>query len=205
MVTRIPGVVLISLRRIWRKLRMYVLLPLFGSHGKNVWFDPDGTYSYRTITLGSDVFLGLRPSLMASQSKIQIGNKVMFGPYVTVLGGNHNTREAGRFMFDVSEKREGDDPGVVIEDDVWVGAGAVILGGVTLGRGSIVGAGSVVTKSVPPYSIVAGCPARVIRFRWDVETILRHEESLYSPGSRIHIEDLMLAREAVDAGKKQRE
>src|SRR5580704_12054767 len=152
LILRIPGLVLFSLRRIWRRLRMYLLLPLFREHGRNVRFDPDGSYSFENIILGSDVFLGTGPTLMAAKSTIRIGCNVMFGPHVTLIGGGHNTSEFGRFMTDVTEKRPGDDLGIVIEDDVWVGTRAVILRGVTVGRGSIVGAGSVVTKNVPPYA-----------------------------------------------------
>ena len=164
---------------------MYFLLPLFREHGRSIWFDPDGVYSFENIILGSNVSLGLCPTLMAADSTIRIGSKVMFGPYVTVVGGGHNRAEIGRFMFDVKEKRPEDDRGVIIEDDVWVGTRAIILRGVTVGRGSIVAAGSVVTKSVPPYALVAGCPARVIRFRWDVETLIRHEKMLYGAECRI--------------------
>jgi acetyltransferase-like isoleucine patch superfamily enzyme len=82
------------------------------------------------------------------------------------------------------EKTPDDDLGVIIEDDVWVGTRAVILHGVRVRRGAIVAAGAVVTKSVPPYAIVGGVPARVLKFRWDVETILKHEEALYSADER---------------------
>ena len=75
---------------------------------------------------------------------------------------------------------------MVIEDEVWVGGGATILHGVTIGRGSVIGAGAVVTKSVPPYSVVAGNPARVIRERWDAATIAAHEAKLNDHGSRPH-------------------
>jgi acetyltransferase-like isoleucine patch superfamily enzyme len=196
MIFRIPGLVLITLWRVWRGVRMYFLLLLFRKHGKNVRFDPDGFYSFENIILGSDVSLGTCPTLMAAKSTIRIGSKVMFGPQVTVIGGNHNTAVLGRFMKDVIEKRPEDDLDVIIEDDVWVGARAIILQGVTVGRGSIIAAGSIVTKSVPPYAIVAGCPARAIKFRWDVETLIRHEEMLYSPDSRIPEYQLRIAREA---------
>lgn len=181
---------------------MYLLLPLFKEHGRNTHFDPDGFYSFENIILGSDVNLGMGPTLMAAKSTIRIGNKVMFGPFVTLIGGNHNAAEVGRFMVDVHEKRPGDDLGVIIEDDVWVGTRAVILRGVTVGRGSIIAAGSVVTKDVPPYSIVAGCPARVIKFRWDVETLIRHDETLYGPDSRIPKDKLKTACEALDVCKR---
>jgi|WetSurMetagenome_2_1015567.scaffolds.fasta_scaffold36556_2 acetyltransferase-like isoleucine patch superfamily enzyme len=160
--------------------------PFFGAHGKNFLFDPDGAYSYCNIYVGDDVSLGSKPVLLATRSLIQIGNKVMFGPEVTIIGGNRNTSYVGKCMADVTDndKKPEDDLGVVIDDDVWVGARAVILNGVTIGRGAIVAAGAVVTRSVPPYSISAGVPAKVVKFRWDIETIVRHEENLYSPEKR---------------------
>jgi len=200
LILRIPGLLITNFRRIWRRLRMYLLLPLFREHGQNIWLDPDGFYSFDNIVLGSDITLGYRPVLLASESILQIGSKVMFGPHVTVVGGNHNTSEIGRFMYDVKEKRPEDDRGVLIEDDVWIGSNAVILQGVTVGRGSIVAAGSVVTKSVPPYAIVAGNPARVIKFRWDVDTLIRHERMLYIEGLRISEGKLRDAQECLGGG-----
>lgn len=173
-----------------RRIRMYILRPLFGSHGNAFMFDPDGYYNFHNIHLGDDVNLGRRPVLMAALSEIRIGSHVMFGPEVTVIGGGHNLTVPGRFMIQVHEKTGNEDLGVVIEDDVWVGARAVILRGVRIGRGAVVGAGSVVTKSVPPYAIAAGNPARVVRFRWDVETIVNHEKSLYPEEHRLIRADL---------------
>lgn len=172
-------------RAIHRRRRQLIGAARFAQHGDGFWFDPEGTYSYGSIHVGDDVSLGLRPVMIASRSKIRIGSHVMFGPRVTVVGGGHNISVVGRFMKTVTEKTGNEDLGVVIEDDVWVGAGATILRGVTLGRGSVVAAGSLVTKSVPPYAIVGGNPAHVLRFRWDVETILSHEQELYDPARRL--------------------
>jgi acetyltransferase-like isoleucine patch superfamily enzyme len=180
---------IVQARRIWRRVRMYLLLPLFRSHGRNVLFDPDGFYTFNTISIGSDVTLGLGPLLMASRSSIEIGSKVMFGPYVTIIAGNHNTDVVGKAMFDVLTKRERDDIGVKIEDDVWIGARAVILDGVTVGRGSIVAAAAVVTKDVPRYAVVAGSPAKIVRFRWDAEVIRQHEKDLYPADRRTNTSD----------------
>ena len=179
-------------RRAIRRIRMYILRPLFGSHGKNFTFDPDGFYSFQNIHAGDDVSLGARPTLVAANSIIRIGNKVMFGPEVTIRGGNHRTDLIGRFMTDIQpdEKRASDDQGVIIEDDVWVGTRAIILHGVTIGRGVIVAAGAVVTKSVPPYAIVGGIPARIIRFRWNIETIFMHEKALYPVEKQLKRADL---------------
>lgn len=84
---------------------------------------------------------------------------------VTVTGLNHNYQDAEKM---IDEQGVSTLP-VVIEDDVWVGANSVILPGVTLGKHCVVAAGSVVSHSVPPYSICAGCPARIIK-TYDFET-----------------------------------
>jgi acetyltransferase-like isoleucine patch superfamily enzyme len=172
------------LRRMWLRVTEAIAgadsARRFGSSGDNVSFDPRGTYTFENIYLGSHVNLGARACLIASRSRIQIGNHVMFGPDVTIRGGNHRIDVVGKYMDEVTDndKLPQNDLGVVVEDDVWVGQGAVLLGGVTVGRGSVVGAGSVVTKTVPPYSIVGGNPARVIRARFDDEQIAEHERLL---------------------------
>jgi acetyltransferase-like isoleucine patch superfamily enzyme len=173
-----------------RKALVLMYRPLFASHGCNFHYDPFGFYSFENISVGDDVNLGSMPILMAAKSHIRIGSKIMFGPQVVLIGGGHNTSQVGQFMVDVHDKRPEDDLGVVIDDDVWVGARAIILRGVTVGRGAIVAAGSIVTHNVPPYAVVGGVPARVIKFRWPPETILRHEEQLYSAEQRLHLEHL---------------
>lgn len=173
--------------RLLSRLKMYFLRPAFKKYGKNFRFDPDGAYSFQTIEVGDNVNLGYRPILLAPRSGIKIGNNVMFGPEVTVRGGNHRIDLIGRTMISITdeEKRPEDDLGVVIEDDVWIGTRAIILHGVTIGRGAVVAAGAVVNKSVPPYAIVGGIPARVLKFRFDIEAILEHESALYPSASRL--------------------
>ena len=157
---------------------MLVLKQRFKSSGRGVVFAPFDIFSYQTISIGTDVFIGPGAIFRASESSITIGNKVMFGPRVTIMGGDHNFSHIGRFMFDVKEKAPGDDLPVVIEDDVWVGAGAIILKGVIIGRGAIVAAGAVVNKDVEPYSIVGGVPAKKIARRFSDEQIAEHERIL---------------------------
>ncbi|MGA7524234.1 MAG: acyltransferase [Acidobacteriaceae bacterium] len=91
-----------------------------------------------------------------------IGDHVMMGPDVMIFSRNHRYSR-----FDVTMDLQGqtEESPVTIGDDVWIGARAVLLPGITIGRGSIVGAGAVVTRNVPPGAIVAGNPARVVRYR----------------------------------------
>jgi acetyltransferase-like isoleucine patch superfamily enzyme len=164
---------------------MFLLIPLFKKHGINFIFDPFGTYSFKNITVGDDVFIGNGANFSATESYILIGNKVMFGPNVTIMTGDHNTSVIGSFMYDVLEKRPSDDLPVVIEDDVWIGTGAIILKGVHIGRGSIIAAGAVVNQDILPYSVYGGAPAKRIKVRWNIEKILEHEAVLYPVEKRL--------------------
>jgi len=173
-------------QRLWCRLKMGLLRPAFGRHGRHFIFDPNAHYTYQNIEVGDDVSIGAGAVFMASESKIIIGNKVMFGPNVIVVGGNHNTSVVGKFMYDVHEKRPQDDQDVIIEDDIWVGSGALILKGVKIARGAVVAAGAVVNKDVPPYTIVGGIPARIIALRFgDIDSVMIHETTLYPPEKRL--------------------
>lgn len=90
-----------------------------------------------------------------------IGNDVSIAHNVSILSFEHDYLDLSKPIKDADcIKRP-----VVIEDDVWLGAGVRILGGVTIGKGSIVGAGAVVSKDIPPYSIAVGVPAKVVKSR----------------------------------------
>jgi len=93
---------------------------------------------------------------------LKIGNYVMIGPYCQVLTAEHNYQDLNKPIYLQGIKCEQ----VVIEDDVWIGTHVVILPNVRIGKGAIVGAGSVVTKDVKPYSIVVGAPAKLIKYRF---------------------------------------
>ncbi len=179
-----------------RRLCRLLYKPMFKSCGSHLMIDIRGSYfSFSTISIGDHVILGPGANFTASVSKIIIGNKVMFGPNVTIRGGDHNTSVRGQYMYDVHEKRPEDDMPVIINDDVWVGTGTVILKGVTIGRGAIVAAGAVVTEDVPAYGIVGGLPARLLKWRWSIEDILYHEQQLYEPDQRFSKEQLEQIRQ----------
>lgn len=167
--------------------------------GKNVRFSPlRSELYYPTLSIGEDVYIGPGAFFVSTRSTITVGNKVLFGPKVTIIGGNHASHLIGKFMFDYTQadKLPSDDGPIAIEDDVWVGTGAIILKGVTIGRGSIVAAGAVVTKSCPPYAIIGGVPARVLKFRWTPEEIVAHEALLYPESRRMEKAELIRVQSA---------
>lgn len=104
----------------------------------------------------------------------RFGNDVLVARAVAFVGrDDHRIDCIGKSMW---SSPRGDNCKTIVEDDVWIGHGAIIIASVTIGRGSIVAAGAVVTHDVPRYAIVAGVPARVVRMRFSQEQICRHEE-----------------------------
>lgn len=108
-----------------------------------------------------------------------------------VITGSHE-RRIGRFYRTITEeeKKKGLDADVVVEEDCWIGMNVTLLSGVTVGRGATIATGAVVTRSVPPYSIWGGIPAKHIKFYWTIEEILEHESHLYPEEERLTREQL---------------
>lgn len=152
--------------------------PLFKSYGKNFVFDPYGIYTFQRITVGNDVYLGPGAKLICAETTITLGNKIMFGPNVSILAGDHNITEIGQYMYDTKIKLPENDLPVKIEDDVWIGANAIIMKGVTIATGSIIASGAIVTKDIPPYSIAVGIPAVVRKKRFSEPQLLEHKRKI---------------------------
>lgn len=110
--------------------------------------------------------------------QVRIGNYSSLSSYAVITGNDHRFDAPG-----VPIRFSGRPEPVVthIGHDVLIGHGAVIMRGVTIGNGAVVGAGAVVTKDVPPYAVVAGVPAKVLRYRFSAEEIERHERMLREP------------------------
>lgn len=149
-------------------------------------------FTYRNISIGDEVYIGPRAMFLCTESQIIIGNKVLFGPHVTIIGGDHRVTDVGRFIYDVHDKHPEDDQDVRIDDDVWIGTNTTLLKGVHVGRGAVVAAGALVVKDVPPYAIVGGVPAKVLKYRFTPDQIRAHERQLYSEEERLSDDYLAL-------------
>ena len=142
----------------------------FAKSGKQIKLGRRTTYvGIKNILLGNNVYIGNNCLFMCTRAKIIIGDGVMFGPHVTVITGSHETRSINKPMYLIADKEKSLDldKDVIFEGDNWIGANATILKGVTVHKGAVVGAGSVVTKDVPAYAIVGGAPAKIIKYRFE--------------------------------------
>ena len=174
--------------KIIKKIRFFFLVKIKWRKytiGKNVYI---GRLVYlwakHTITIGDNFYIGKFSQI---ECDAEIGNNVIFANHVGLIGRyDHHYQQPGVPIRLASQIRDKDynwkglHEKIIIEDDVWVGYGSIILSGVTVGQGSIIAAGSVVTNNVQPFSIYGGVPARKISDRFENESDLSEHVRLYN-------------------------
>ncbi|WP_428469875.1 acyltransferase [Photobacterium minamisatsumaniensis] len=148
--------------RMFNLLKTFYLRYVFGSKiGKRTVFYPGvWIFSGRNFTVGDDVDFA-KGVLLTTDGGLTIGDRVLIGYNSHVLTSNHRIPKLPKNIFNSGHVKKK----VIIDHDVWIGANCTILPGVTIGSGSIVAAGSVVTKDIPENSFCAGVPAKVIKVR----------------------------------------
>lgn len=168
----------LALLRIWRAIgaapRRLLLEPLvrcsFSRCGKRFHMGENCDFrGIQNISVGNDVSFGPNTRIWTTGARVFIGNDVMFGPGVSIISGDHRIDIEGKPMRAVlpSEKLPENDQDIIIGNDVWIGANAVVLKGVCIPEGSVVAAGAVLTKSPSEqYCIWGGTPARLIGRRF---------------------------------------
>lgn len=149
--------------------------------------------------------IGPGSTIFTTRAKLIIKKHFVSGPNLTIITGDHMPM-VGRFLDTVTDEDKDlydlhrhTDQDVVIGEDVWCGANVTILKGVAIGRGSIIAAGAVVTKDIPPYCVAAGVPAKPLKSRWDKLQIMEHERYLYTDNERFkesEIESFLIATSA---------
>lgn len=147
----------------------------------------------KNICIDENISIGAAATMYATHAKITIKRGFVAATGLKLITGGHE-RRLGSFLYSITDANKdfskGLDQDITINEDVWAGMDVMVLKGVTIGRGCTIAARSVVTHSTPPYSIVAGTPARVIKFYWTIDQILEHESKLYPEKDRYTREDL---------------
>lgn len=146
-----------DVRSQYQNERVELCTKLFGKVGKGLWLQPPFYCDYgKNIELGDNVYFNFNCVLL-DVAKIIIGSNTLLGPNVQIYTAGH--------PLDPKLRREGQEFGKTIRigDDVWIGGSAILCPGVTIGDRSIIAAGSIVTKDVPPDTVVGGNPAKIIK------------------------------------------
>ena len=150
-------------------------------------------FNPKRIKLGIASYGEIEVIAFNNVSKLEIGNYCSIAQNVRfILDADHQIKSISSYPFKVkllqSKLFEATSKGdIVIDDDVWIGYGATIMSGVHIGQGAVVAAGAVVTKDVPPYAIVGGVPAKIIKYRFSLELI---KELLKVDYSKLTKEDI---------------
>lgn len=183
-IKRLICYVLVRVINVFKRLYFHIIADyqknMMPHCGNNVFLESHCDGNWNNIFCGNDIHIGKNNLFMCAIAYIKIGDHVMFGPNVTVITGDHRIDLIGRYMTTVTneEKSLDNDKPVIFEGDNWIGANVVILKGVTIGKGSIVASGAVVKHDIPPYSIVGGVPAKVLKYRFTENQIIEHEKVL---------------------------
>ena len=126
--------------------------------------------------------------IMKKNSGAAIGLLVVTGNHMSQIGKFF--KQIGDEFKDKAANPKQYDKDIIVEEEVWIGARVTLLYGTHIKRGAVIGAGSVVRTSVPPYAVVMGNPAKIVGFRFTPEEILEHEKALYSPNERLSFDEV---------------
>ena len=179
-------------RGLYRITYAKIIKSSFAKCGNNVTVPEFCSFSgIEHIFVGDDVSFGEYTKILTTRANVYVGNHIMFGPNVTIVTGNHRINIVGKYMSEITDsmKEDSDDQDVCIKNDVWIGCNSVILKGVTIGEGAVIAAGALVSRDVPPYAVVGGVPAKVLKNRFSKEQIEIHCKIL--KGKEIYDENIM--------------
>lgn len=190
-----------------KNLRIKFLLWLFGEENQEMWYELQKQYNFNNCQFGNrgnhttighnstlvpenmyvDNFTRIQNhfNFISYKGKLKVKKYTAIGAGCIIIPGDH-VPTVGVPQYLAGRLHINDVDGeIVIGEDVWVGAGTILLSHCSIGRGAVVAAGAVVSKPVPPYAVVAGVPAKIIATRFTIDQILQHEAQLYPENERM--------------------
>jgi len=158
------------------KIRYYKYQHKWNKNNRHNFTNSANFFPISQVNVGRGTYGNIYALIFDSSAYLRIGNYCSIAPGVKfIVAADHFLHHISTYPFRVKiygDKYEGVSKGdVIIEDDVWIGENALILSGVTIGQGAVIAAGAVVDKSVPPYAVVGGVPAKIIKYRFAPDII----------------------------------
>ena len=162
----------------------------FGAIGPHCRIGDECALVPENMYLDDYVVIQNRVNFISSEGRLVVKRHSVISSQCIIIPGTHTPVAGMPFYFQTMEHIGDDHATITIEEDCWIGAGSILLMKSRIGRGAVVAAGSVVTKAVPPYAVVAGNPARIIGVKFSKEDVLRHEKALYPESERLSIAEI---------------
>lgn len=162
----------------------------FGKLGNYCRIGSDCILVPRNMYLDDYVIIQGRNNFISYNGKLIIKKYSVISSSCIIIPSNHVLSVGIPFYLNTISHVGDEDHTIVINEDVWIGAGCKILPRSSFGRGCIVGTGSIVTKDIPPYAVVAGCPAKIIAVKFSKLEIVEHEKRIYPQNERLTMQEL---------------
>ena len=179
---------------IYGKIKQYKTQKQWRKNNSNNFTEMLNDFNIRQVEVGEGTYGGLNVLTFDDSHMLKIGAYCSIGPGVQfVLSADHRLDVVSTYPWKVKilgQENEAISKGdIVVEDDVWIGMNSIVLSGVRIGKGAVISAGSVVTKDVPPFAIVGGVPAKVIKYRFEQDVIKKLIEIDYNRIEKTFIKD----------------
>ncbi len=162
----------------------------FGAIGDGCIIGDDCNIVPGNMYLGNNVMIQNRVNFVSHEGRLVVKDNSVISTGCIIIPGTHLPCPGVSFYQQAKDHIGDESHTITIGEDCWVGAGCILLPKAEIGRGSIVAAGSVVTKQFPPYAVIAGCPAKIIAVKFSRDDIIMHEASIYLPQNRLKEEYL---------------
>lgn len=160
-------------------------------------YSPKNLFIYENTLISENTFI-----INSKREKVIIKKYTGIAARTTFVTNNHVSTVSIPFSILAPSHINDKSADIIVEEDCWIGTGAIILAGAHVGRGSVIGAGSIVTKDIPPYAVVVGNPAKIIAVKFSIPQIIEHEKALYPEKERFSLEYLHHLFETYFEGKK---
>lgn len=159
----------------------------FGSIGRTTVVAPSSQVVTKNMFLDDYVIIQDHINFISHKGKLIVKKYSVISAGCLIIPGAHTLKVGLPFWMSAKHHIADKEDDIIIGEDSWIGAGCILLPGIKIGRGCVVGAGSVVTKDIPDYAVVVGSPARIIATKYSLDDVLRHERILYSESERLDV------------------
>lgn len=198
---------MVGLRQYWRHVKTEYINPRnykrYGYIGKTVTIEtPVFFTNQENVYLGDNTRVRRGFLLINNTGKFILKKYSVIATYCTVVTGNHTKNVTVPHTIAGAYHINDKETDVVVGEDVWIGVNCTLLPGTIIGRGAVIGACSMVNKSIPPYAVAVGSPAKIIASSFTIDEIIEHEKSLYPENERFSRKELEVIFEENFKGKK---